>query len=91
MRVPSLVVVEHLNVLSNVAMRRCPRGPELGLGVLACHRRQGRRYDVFPLQWPRRIEPDGLEREAFIERQRHTLEDAGAIAPRSDARYPKIR
>jgi hypothetical protein len=52
-----------------------------GLGVLACRRRQGRRYEVFPVQWPLRNQPDPLQEEEFIERYREQLEEAGAVEP----------
>jgi len=53
-----------------------------GLGILACWRRRGRSYDVFPVQWPRRNEVDPLEEERFHERYRAEFEKAGVI-PRS--------
>jgi hypothetical protein len=37
-----------------------------GLGVLA--RRQGRRYEVTPVHWPLRNQPDPLLEEEFMER-----------------------
>lgn len=50
-----------------------------GLGILACRRRQGRSYEVFPVHWPLRNEPDSLEKEEFLERYREQFETAGVI------------
>jgi len=62
-----------------------------GIGVLACHRRRGRTYEVFPVQWPQRCHPDPIERHEFIERHYGTFEIAGAVAPRSRGSFPKLR
>lgn len=51
-----------------------------GLGILACRRRQGRSYEVFPVHWPLRTMPDSLEKEEFLERYREEFEAAGVIA-----------
>jgi hypothetical protein len=63
---------------------------ESGLGILACKRRPGSCYDVTPVHWPRRQEPDPIEKERFIERYRAHLERAGAVAPRGHNGYPCI-
>jgi hypothetical protein len=47
-----------------------------GLGVLACRRRQGRRYEVLPVNWPLRNQPEPLAEEDFIERYRDQLREA---------------
>lgn len=64
---------------------------EIGLGVLACRRRQGRAYEVFPVHWPRRMTPDPMERDRFIERYREKFELAGVLAPRVGRQYPSLR
>ena len=61
-----------------------------GLGVLGCHRRQGRAYDVFPIHWPLRNQPDPVEEAEFHERYRDELERAGAIEP-DKRRFPRFR
>lgn len=48
-----------------------------GLGVLACRRRQGRRYEVTPVHWPIRNQPDPLVEKEFVERYREYFETAG--------------
>jgi hypothetical protein len=50
-----------------------------GLGILACRRRQGRSYEVFPVHWPLRNQPGSLEKEEFVERYREQFEAAGVI------------
>jgi hypothetical protein len=64
---------------------------KMGIGILACHKRRGRTYEVFPVQWPRACIPDPVERDAFIERHYQTFEDAGAVAPRNRGRFPRLR
>jgi hypothetical protein len=34
--------------------------------------------------------PDALERDMFVEWHRNLLEEAGAVAPRSSADYPRL-
>lgn len=63
---------------------------EVGLGILACRRRPGRSYDVVPVHWPRRVHPDPLEKELFLERYRKAFEDAGVIPPRAGRNFPKL-
>jgi len=63
---------------------------ERGLGVLACRRTYGRSYTVLPIQWPRRLTIDPVERHEFVERHRDCLEEAGVVPPRRTDRYPRI-
>jgi hypothetical protein len=60
---------------------------DIGLGVLACRRRPGKSYEVIPVQWPRRLHPDPVEKEAFIDRYRTDLESACVVAPATRQRY----
>jgi hypothetical protein len=62
-----------------------------GLGILACHRRQGGRWDVSPVHWPIRHQPNLLEEEEFLERYRDTFEEAGIIDSRNNRRRPRLR
>lgn len=62
-----------------------------GLGVLACRRRQGRRYEVTPVHWPLRNQPDPMLEEEFIERYREYFETAGVIEPEARRRLPRFR
>lgn len=62
---------------------------DVGLGILGCHRRQGRSYAVFPLHWARLGALDRVERSEFVERHRTVFEEAGVVAPRQDG-FPKI-
>lgn len=61
-----------------------------GLGVLACRRRQGRAYDVSPVHWPLRNQPDPLEQHEFIERYREELEAAEAVEPEQKRMRPRF-
>lgn len=63
---------------------------ETGLGILVCRRRPGKSYEIMPIQWPRRIVPDPLEKAMFLERYRRTFESARVIEPRGRGRYPKL-
>ncbi len=62
-----------------------------GLGILACRRRRGGRYEVSPVHWPLRNTPDPLEQEEFLERYRQEFEEAGIIEPRERRRLPRLR
>ena len=62
-----------------------------GLGILACRRRQGRRYEVFPVHWPLRNQPDPVEQDWFLERYRDQFEEAGILEPQSKRRLPRLR
>jgi hypothetical protein len=61
-----------------------------GLGVLACRRRQGRSYDVTPIQWPIRNQTDTLQELEFIERYRGQFEQARAVEPEK-RHFPRFR
>lgn len=63
----------------------------LGIGVLACHKRRGGRYEIFPVQWPGRCFPDPIERHEFIERNYETFEEAGVVEPRNRGMFPRVR
>jgi hypothetical protein len=63
---------------------------DVGLGILACRRRPGRSYDVVPVHWPRRVHPDPVEKELFLERYRLHFETASVIAPRAGRKYPML-
>ena len=62
-----------------------------GLGVLACRRRKGRRYEVRPVHWPLRNQPDPLAEEEFIERYREQLEKAEAVDTKEKRPRPRFR
>ena len=62
-----------------------------GLGVLACRRRKGRSFEVFPIHWPLRNTLDPLEEEEFLERYRDEFEEAGVIEPKDKVRPPRLR
>jgi hypothetical protein len=62
-----------------------------GIGILACHRRPGRSFEVFPIHWPRRYDTDPLARELFVERYRDALEDAGVLERRQRTFFPGLR
>jgi hypothetical protein len=63
---------------------------DCGLGILACRKRPGRSYEVQPVHWPQRLEPDPLEKERFLERYRRTLEVARVMAPAGRYLYPSL-
>jgi hypothetical protein len=62
-----------------------------GIGILACHRRPGRSYNVFPIQWPSWRASDLVERERFAERYRERLEDAGVLERGKKRFFPSLR
>lgn len=62
-----------------------------GLGILACRRRQGKSYEVFPVHWPLRSQPDPLEQEEFLERYRDQFEEAGIVDRKNKRRLPRLR
>ena len=64
---------------------------ELGIGILACRRRQGGAYAVAPIHWPRLCHPDPVERDAFVGRYHAVFEDAGVVAPETHTQYPRLR
>jgi len=51
----------------------------LGLGVIACQPGRGGSYDCYPVQWPRKQEPDSYEKQTFLEDYRDTFERAGLL------------
>jgi hypothetical protein len=62
-----------------------------GLGVLACRRRQGRSYEVLPIHWPLRNQPDPLREEEFISRYREQFEQAEAVEREQKRPRPRFR
>jgi len=62
-----------------------------GLGILACRRRRGKSYEVFPVHWPLRSQPDLLEEDEFKERYRDVFEEAGIVEPRERRKLPRLR
>lgn len=62
-----------------------------GLGVLGCRRRQGSSYDVLPVHWPLRSQPDPLQEEEFIKRYRDHFEEAGAVEREQKRPTPRFR
>lgn len=62
-----------------------------GLGVLACRRRKGRSYEVLPVHWPLRNQPDPLAEEEFIERYREQFETAEAVDTKQKRLRPRFR
>jgi hypothetical protein len=62
-----------------------------GLGILACRRRKGRRYEVFPVHWPLRHGLDPLEADEFLERYREEFEEGGVLEPKGKRRPPQLR
>jgi len=62
-----------------------------GLGILACRRRKGRSYEIFPIHWPLRNVLDPVEQEEFLERYREEFEEAGVLEPKDKRRPPRLR
>lgn len=63
---------------------------ELGIGILACKRRQGRSYEVVPIHWPRRYACDSLEMDGFVERYRDVFEETRVVAPQRRHHYAEL-
>jgi len=61
---------------------------EQGMGILACRPTVGRSYEVVPVHWPRRMSPDPVELEAFMERYRPCMEASGVLQPIVPVRRP---
>lgn len=61
-----------------------------GLGILACLKRRGRSYEVVPVHWPRRFEPDSLEKQALTERYREEFVRARVVPPAGHSQYPRL-
>ena len=64
---------------------------EQGIGVLACRKRQGGAYDIWPIHWPRLNKLDSIARDDFIERYRHVFEEASVVEPREETYRPRLR
>jgi hypothetical protein len=61
-----------------------------GLGVLACRRRRGKSYEIFPIHWPLKNQLDPLAEEQFKERYRAEFEEAGILEPKKK-KFPRSR
>ncbi len=61
-----------------------------GLGILACRRRRGKSYEVFPIHWPLKNQLDPLAEEQFKERYRTEFEEAGILEAKKK-RFPRSR
>ena len=59
-----------------------------GLGILCCKMGRGRSYDIIPVSYPRKQNPDEIERDRFKERYSTTLEAAKVLQPGQNRRYP---
>jgi hypothetical protein len=76
------VLHELLNVNSGLAS---------SIAVREALQRRGVAEARVPVQWPRKLTPDLVEKELFVERYRHHFEDA-CVVPRRDSRqYPNLR
>jgi len=64
---------------------------EEGIGVLACRKKQGGAYEVWPIHWPRLNLLDSLARDAFIERYRSVFEEANVVEPDAETWHPRLR
>jgi len=64
---------------------------DLGIGILACRRRPGGAYEVWPIHWPRLNQLDWVARDAFVDRYRRVFEEAHAVKPNQESRYPRLR
>jgi hypothetical protein len=64
---------------------------EQGIGILACRRRQGNTYEVWPAHWPRFNQLDSLAKTEFLERYREVFEDACVVKPFSERWQPILR
>lgn len=51
----------------------------LGLGVIACQRKQGNGFECYAVQWPRKQNPDEFEKQHFLDCYRGTFEKAGVL------------
>ena len=61
-----------------------------GIGIIGCKATPGRAYTAFPIQWPKRHEPDPFEREQFLEHYREWFEDADVLEQEGRARNLKL-
>ncbi len=64
---------------------------EQGLGILACRRRQGASYEVWPIHWPQLNRLDTLSQDEFVERYRNAFETSGVVEPREQYFKPRLR
>lgn len=64
---------------------------EQGIGILACRKRQGGAYDVWPIKWPRLNQLDSIAKDDFIERYRPTFEKAGVVPSQEQTFRPRLR
>jgi hypothetical protein len=63
---------------------------EQGIGILACRKRQGGAYHVWPIHWPRLNALDSVARDEFIDRYRQKFEKACVVKP-SDQSWTEPR
>lgn len=64
---------------------------EHGIGILACRKRKGGKYEVSPIHWPSLNRLDHVETAGFIERYREKFEEAQAVEPKQSNYAPKLR
>lgn len=63
---------------------------DLGIGIFACRRGMGKRYEIQAIQWPRQCQPSKIERQEFIKRHRDCLEEAKVVAPENHQSFPSL-
>ena len=64
---------------------------EHAIGILACRKRPGGSYQVWPIHWPGLNRLDSVARDAFIERYRPSFEEALVVEQKQQTWRPKIR
>ena len=64
---------------------------EAGIGILACRKKQGGAYDVWPIHWPRLNPLDSIARDAFVARYRPIFEEACVVKPIEEPWNPNLR
>lgn len=64
---------------------------EEGIGILACRKRQGGAFDVWPIHWPRLNRLDSIARDAFVLRYRPIFEEACVLKPIEEPWSPNLR
>lgn len=62
---------------------------DMGIGILACRMRQGGRYEVAPVHWPQRQNPNRYEKVEFLQRY-HDIFVNASISPDHDTRFPSV-
>jgi hypothetical protein len=82
---PPLNAAEHLREQNKLLFDHVI---DSGLGILACRPGRGRSYDVFPVHWPRKLTPDTVELQQFIDRYRGLFEQACVVRPSGRQQYP---